>query len=576
METENIPSDSASDEEDYGASDDENDVNQILPPIEQMMQWDSDSDVDDQDDDQIQSRNCFERSVANQSPEWTKNDSIYDPNIGEFVESTGPTIPADWRTPSKIFLHLFPHDLIEKIVYETNLNATQKAGGTARTIKQTNVNEFKKFLAINLLMGIKKLPSIRDFWSTKEILRDKYIASVMPRDRFNWILTNFHLNDNASQPKRGTPEYDKLYKVRPLINVLSETFLSSYLPSKHQSIDESMIKFKGRSGFRQYMPLKPIKRGFKTWVRANENGYVSSFEVYTGKPTTSSAEKNLGSRVVKDLTAALAGKHHHVYFDNFFNSIDLLKDLKAQKIYACGTIRKNRKGLPTGLMDDKKMTKGAIDWRLRNDGIAFVKWKDSKAVYLASNFHDPVATNFVRRKMKDGTTTAISCPRMVYDYNKHMGYVDKTDMLKSFYELDRKCRKWWHRIFWYLVDICVLNSYKLYDETCATNERMSLKNFRLDVASGLIGTNIPQSNLRRSGQRAPLQPLPHYKVNVSKENRYKNCDHMPIFVGTYRRCGNCSTKTNDQRTKLICSVCDIPLCLKPERNCFKEFHTKKN
>ena len=55
------------------------------------------------------------------------------------------------------------------------------------------------------------------------------------------------------------------------------------------------------------------------WVRADStNGYVSQFQVYTGKES-SSTEKGLGSRVVKDLTATIQHRNHHVYCDNFFS-----------------------------------------------------------------------------------------------------------------------------------------------------------------------------------------------------------------------------------------------------------------
>ena len=59
-----------------------------------------------------------------------------------------------------------------------------------------------------------------------------------------------------------------------------------YNPHRDISIDEAMIKFKGRSSMKQYMPKKPIKRGFKVWVRGDAiNGYVSELEVYAGKTT---------------------------------------------------------------------------------------------------------------------------------------------------------------------------------------------------------------------------------------------------------------------------------------------------
>ena len=63
------------------------------------------------------------------------------------------------------------------------------------------------------------------------------------------------------------------------------------------------------------MPKKPIKWGIKVWMLAEpETGYVSNFEVYLGKSTSSEhAGQALGTRVV--ISPYLC----HLYFDNFFN-----------------------------------------------------------------------------------------------------------------------------------------------------------------------------------------------------------------------------------------------------------------
>ena len=83
----------------------------------------------------------------------------------------------------------------------------------------------------------------------------------------------------------------------------------------------------------------------------SHNGYFSRFQVYTGKKD-SVAEKGLGARVVKDLTSSLKGKYHHVYFDNFFASTELLTDLERNG-YSCGTARKDRKGFTEALTKPK-------------------------------------------------------------------------------------------------------------------------------------------------------------------------------------------------------------------------------
>jgi hypothetical protein len=49
-------------------------------------------------------------------------------------------------------------------MFQTNLYATQKQDGLQ--FQPTDNKEMKQFLAINILMGIKKLPSYKDNWSS--------------------------------------------------------------------------------------------------------------------------------------------------------------------------------------------------------------------------------------------------------------------------------------------------------------------------------------------------------------------------------------------------------------------------
>ncbi|XP_050532911.1 piggyBac transposable element-derived protein 3-like [Daktulosphaira vitifoliae] len=184
----------------------------------------------------------------------------------------------------------------------------------------------------------------------------------MSVNRFSWFLTHLHLCDNNLQPNKNEINYDKLYKVRPLIDSLSKIFLHHYIPNKNQSIDESMIRFKGRHSIKQYMPMKPIKRGYKVWIRADQSGYICEFQIYTGK--TDSVENNLGKRVVQDLTQNIKNKYHCMYFDNFFTSLGLVEELLQDGIYGCGTVRSNRKGLPKNQLSDKKFKKGDSEGRV--------------------------------------------------------------------------------------------------------------------------------------------------------------------------------------------------------------------
>ena len=118
------------------------------------------------------------------------------------------------------------------------------------------------------------------------------------------------------------------------------------------TIDESMVKFKGRLSFRQYLPSKPIKWGMNMWSLAEStNDYLHQFQIYTGKEGVQ--EKRLLHRVVTDLMKNMQDQNICVYMDNFYTGIELLKELKIRGIYACGIVRANRKGLPTELLPKK-------------------------------------------------------------------------------------------------------------------------------------------------------------------------------------------------------------------------------
>ena len=61
--------------------------------------------------------------------------------------------------------------------------------------------------------------------------------------------------------------------------------------------------------------------------------------------------KALGSKVVKHVTEELQNTYRHVYFDNYFASVDLALDLHRSGLYSCATLRSNRKGFPLELKE---------------------------------------------------------------------------------------------------------------------------------------------------------------------------------------------------------------------------------
>ncbi|XP_045453460.1 piggyBac transposable element-derived protein 4-like [Melitaea cinxia] len=315
--------------------------------------------------------------------------------------------------------------------------------------------------------------------------------------RFKKILRNLHLNDNAHIPDKTSEDYDKLYKIRPLLDLINQASQKNAKDSSSQSIDESMILFKGRSSMKQYMPLKPIKRGYKVWCRCDsKTGYLYEFYIYTGKSETGT-EEGLGSKVVKKLTEKLINKaleeyHIIVTFDNFFCEYTLMQYLYENCIYATGTVRRHRTHLPVLVKTKQKLAKGQYKWRVKGN-VSFLVWQDTKEVLLLSNaFHPKVGKTTVLRTQKDGTKQEISCPLAIKEYTKRMGGVDRFDRIKGTYSVGRRSRRWWVRIFFFLLDASITNAYLLYcQNTNAT--KLSHLEFRVSVARGLFRL-MPKTN----------------------------------------------------------------------------------
>ena len=220
-----------------------------------------------------------------------------------------------------------------------------------------------------------------------------------------------------------------------MLDAVSTAFREEYRPSKFLSVDEGKVKYKGRLGFKQYMPLKPVKRGIKVWVLADStNGYLYTMQVYTGKKDGGQPEHSLGHRVVSDLVSNLQGKNYHIFSDNFFTSIRLAEDLLAENFYLCGTMRSNRTDFPSDLKPNKPEVKalrrGESIFR-QKENIVTIVWEDKKLASFISTQCDVRGHETVRRKQNDGTYIKVPTIPSVTLYNKYMGGVDHNDQMRQ-------------------------------------------------------------------------------------------------------------------------------------------------
>ena len=203
----------------------------------------------------------------------------------------GCIVDMSGKSPMECLQLFLTCTILENIVKEINRYADDyiqshniPCNSRVHKWKPCNLEEIKKFIAIIIGVTVDGKTRIEDYWSTSWPFSTNAFSSVMSRNRFQLLLRFFHLNDSKLCKKRGQPGYDPLFKIRPFMAPLQQNFKNCYNLHREVSVDESMIGFKGRLWFIQYMPKKPTKWGMKAFVLADSlSGYTYSWKLYAGK-----------------------------------------------------------------------------------------------------------------------------------------------------------------------------------------------------------------------------------------------------------------------------------------------------
>ena len=147
--------------------------------------------------------------------------------------------------------------------------------------------------------------------------------------------------------------------------------------------------------------------------------------------------------------------------------------------------------------------------------------------------------------------------------------VDKLDQLCTYYSFLHKSVKWWRKVFFWLLEVAVVNSYIISKHSMGQLGRKPLTHlaFRRQLLTALSepirSTAVPRSrsHSRQHGSIERLQPVPYF---LEKGNKRRDC-----WVCSDREEGGTS-----HLTQFYCTCTDQPaLCPAP---CYKIYHTRKN
>lgn len=342
---------------------------------------------------------------------------------------------------------------------------------------------------------------------------------------------------------------------------------------------------------KQYNSKKPHKLGYKVFVLSGVSGFSYDFEIFAGKQTNKMPDNcpslsTSSNMVIKMAQTIPRLKNYKLFFDNRFTSLPLMVYLHKEGILPLGTARLScLKGLTMPTKKEfQKEGRGTMCEKttiIENVKISAVSWFDNQIVTVVSTYvgsQPIVEKKRFFRSLK--TYKMIPCPKSVDVYNSYMGGVDLLDLMLGYYRISTKSNKYYMKIFYHMINLCVVNVWLLYRRVYP-DTYIPLLDFKLLISEVLCEVLKPSP--RRRGRPLLTESATEVLYNAkrkksgpcgelpSEEVRLDGIDHYPIYEKTRARCKYPSC---NYKTMISCSKCIIQLCINQKRNCFLLLHTQ--
>lgn len=272
------------------------------------------------------------------STRWKKTVKFHKQFTNNPLTSLADTHPMlQSLPPMAYFDFLFDEAMFRLLADQTSLYARVDKNDQNFSVTLADIHQF---CGILLLSGYHTLPEESHYWSNQLDLGVSVVSDAMSSKRFQQMKRYFHVADN-----RHLEPGNKVAKIKPLYDALNKNLTQFGVFHEQLSIDESMVPYFGKHSCKMFIRGKPIRFGYKIWVMAGKDGFPYHLKIYTGREEASTASP-LGTRVVKHMVDAVQPhttiENHHIFFDNFFTSHQLLEELADNGIRATGTVREFR------------------------------------------------------------------------------------------------------------------------------------------------------------------------------------------------------------------------------------------
>ncbi|XP_054706863.1 uncharacterized protein LOC129216672 [Uloborus diversus] len=452
--------------------------------------------------------------------------------------------------------------MIQIIVECTNIFIEKCAPNFSRDrdARKTDALEIRALLGLLYMCGLHKTSrlNVRDLWAT-DGTGVSIFRTTMSYKRFLFLLRCMRFDNIHDRKQRQL--YDKLAAIRDFFQSFVTNCQKYYTLGEYVTIDKKLEPFRGRCGFRQYMPKKPAKYGIKIFALVDARTfYTSNMEVYVGcQPDGPYKVSNSPDDVVKHFMKPLYKSGRNLTTDNWYTSYKLAKDLLSEKITLVGTMRKDKRQIPV----DFKMCKGreihSSIFGFQQDAtlVSYVP-KKSKCVILLSTMHNDDAI--------DIDTGDAKKPENITFYNCTKAAVDVVDEMAANYSTARKTNRWPLVIFYSILNVAAINArIALLSNKDPPILYQKRRRFIKDLALSLINdyTNKRMDNPNLSHElrehlqnscRPESEEPPKKKLKVASKGRCIFCPRNKD-IKTTGACNLCANFVCKEHLFSVCNCC---------------------
>lgn len=499
--------------------------------------------------------------------------STYDPQVEPFSAHSGVSISIpDTATPIEILKEFLTDELIAMIVTETNRYAekyinSETVSSKSRVVgwKPITEEDMWNFLALTLLMGVSRKPSIPDYWSTNPLFYNSTFTTTMPRNQYQLIQKFLHFAPNS--PDEGDEE-DRLSKIRPVVEYLVSRFQQVYTLERDVCIDEQrLLKTHDTPLYRSQ------STGIKMFSLRDSSGYLWNTEIYAGKNdmlSMDTAPADLGASggkpgsIVVRLLQPLLGKGYRIITDSCFTSPILFQYLHDHQTAACGQLKKYKGANLSSSFSSGKLNQGESRHRTNGNVLASRFLNGNKEAYVLTTMYKPDELT-TESKKRDKAGKKILKNRVLVEYSSLTKAVIKNNDTINSYSSVRGSHKWTTKVVLQYIEEAIMNAYIVYTKLNSdnTNKTMRFSDFKLTLVTSMISHS---DDLRdhQQNRSLPRNQGRHY------------LEHIPVTGKKTRptkKCAHCSSKQQSRKeTRYQCADCHLhpALCLIP---CFKEYHS---